>query len=252
MYLGIETSSAVSSIALADEHSFVGELTVSAGLTHSEQLVPHIEGLMKQCNITPADIAGIAVSIGPGSFTGLRIGMGTAKAMAYALNIPLVGIMTMDALAYNFYNSQHRIGILIDAQKKNVYEARYHWEEEQLICDQLPQVRARSEVIEELSQGTDITMVAGDGAVKAATAIEEAGGSIALAPLLLRMPKASSLLMAAIPHFTAGDTTDAMTLLPYYIRRSEAEVLWEKKHPDAARNEETPSVIVTDAVKEEP
>lgn len=104
MYLGIETSSAVSSVAVMDDQRLIGELTVQAGLTHSEQLVPHIELLLKQSGVAKTALTGIAVSIGPGSFTGLRIGMGTAKALAYALNIPLLGVMTMDGIAHNFGN----------------------------------------------------------------------------------------------------------------------------------------------------
>lgn len=118
MYLGIETSSAVSSVALMDTTKLVGELTVQAGLTHSEQLVPHIELLMQQSGVAKSDIEGIAVSIGPGSFTGLRIGLGTAKALAYAWQVPLLGVMTMDVLAHNFWQWEGLIAVMIDAQKR--------------------------------------------------------------------------------------------------------------------------------------
>ena len=101
MWLGIETSSLVSSVALMDEHNLIGELTIQAGLTHSEQLIPHIDMLLRASQVKKNELKGIIVSIGPGSFTGLRIGMGTAKAMAYALQIPLYGVMTMDSLARN-------------------------------------------------------------------------------------------------------------------------------------------------------
>ena len=101
MWLGIETSSLVSSVALMDETNLIGELTIQAGLTHSEQLIPHIDMLLRASQVKKNELKGIIVSIGPGSFTGLRIGMGTAKAMAYALQIPLYGVMTMDSLAHN-------------------------------------------------------------------------------------------------------------------------------------------------------
>ena len=83
MWLGIETSSLVSSVALMDEHNLIGELTIQAGLTHSEQLIPHIDMLLRASQVKKNELKGIIVSIGPGSFTGLRIGMGTAKAIAY-------------------------------------------------------------------------------------------------------------------------------------------------------------------------
>ena len=101
MWLGIETSSVVSSVAVMNECQLLGEITIQAGLTHSEQLVPHIQSLLEMTRVEKSDLKGIVVASGPGSFTGLRIGMGTAKAMAYALHLPLYGIMTMDGLARN-------------------------------------------------------------------------------------------------------------------------------------------------------
>ena len=138
MWLGIETSSLVSSLALLEGDTLLGELTMQAGLTHSEQLVPHIELLLDQAQVDKSDLTGIVVAIGPGSFTGLRIGMGTAKAMAYALHIPLYGAMTMDGMAYNVPYTDRLISVLIDAQKKNVYEAHYRWEGNQLLRIQDP------------------------------------------------------------------------------------------------------------------
>ena len=96
MWLGIETSSLVSSVALMDETNLIGELTIQAGLTHSEQLIPHIDMLLRASQVKKNELKGIIVSIGPGSFTGLRIGMGTAKAMAYALQIPWSSHRTME------------------------------------------------------------------------------------------------------------------------------------------------------------
>ena len=165
MYLGIETSSAVSSVAVMDEQRFIGELTVQAGLTHSEQLVPHIDLLLKQSGVAKTALKGITVSIGPGSFTGLRIGMGTAKALAYALNIPLMGVMTMDGLAHNFWQFSGVLAVMVDAQKKNVYEGRYRWAAGQLVCEQAPTVKTRDEALKAL--GSKI----GENAERAATLV---------------------------------------------------------------------------------
>ena len=115
MWLGIETSSLVSSVALMDEHNLIGELTIQAGLTHSEQLIPHIDMLLRASQVKKNELKGIIVSIGPGSFTGLRIGMGTAKAMAYALQIPLLMLRkSMYMLVY------------IDMKITNWYVKRIH------------------------------------------------------------------------------------------------------------------------------
>ena len=115
-----------------NENQLLGEITIQAGLTHSEQLVPHIQSLLEMARVQKTDLKGIVVASGPGSFTGLRIGMGTAKAMAYALRIPLYGVMTMDSLARNIPYTTDIICTVIDAQKKHVYAALYTYEDSQL------------------------------------------------------------------------------------------------------------------------
>lgn len=124
MWLGIETSSLVSSVALMDEHNLIGELTIQAGLTHSEQLIPHIDMLLRASQVKKNELKGIIVSSGPGSFTGLRIGMGTAKAMAYALQIPLYGVMTMDSLARNVHIQIVQF-VLLSMHRKSMYMLVY-------------------------------------------------------------------------------------------------------------------------------
>ena len=138
MWLGIETSSVVSSVAVMNESQLLGEITIQAGLTHSEQLVPHIQSLLEMTRVEKSDLKGIVVASGPGSFTGLRIGMGTAKAMAYALHIPLYGVMTMDGLARNIPYTTDTICTVIDAQKKHVYAALYAYDGERLQVKEEP------------------------------------------------------------------------------------------------------------------
>jgi len=127
MWLGIETSSVVSSVAVMNESQLLGEITIQAGLTHSD-----IQSLLEMTRVEKSDLKGIVVASGPGSFTGLRIGMGTAKAMAYALHIPLYGVMTMDGLARNIPYTTDTICTVIDAQKKHVYAALYAYDGERL------------------------------------------------------------------------------------------------------------------------
>lgn len=249
MYLGIETSSAVSSVALMDTTKLVGELTVQAGLTHSEQLVPHIELLMQQSGVAKSDIEGIAVSIGPGSFTGLRIGLGTAKALAYAWQVPLLGVMTMDVLAHNFWQWEGLIAVMIDAQKKNVYEGLYRWEDNQMRCVQEPTVKVRTDALTTLGELKEPITVVGDGIIKVAATVSDFGTNLTVGPNTMRIPRASSLLLAALPRFLRQEPDEALTVAPYYIRRSEAEVVWDAKHPELAAQMkgQEPTVVVTEA-----
>ena len=119
--LAIDTATQVSSVAVADEGRLLAELTMQGKLTHSETLLPHIEQVLKMAAVAKEDLTGIAISNGPGSFTGLRIGLAAAKAMSYVLNIPLVGVSTLQALAYQLPVPGVRLMCLLDAQKGNAY-----------------------------------------------------------------------------------------------------------------------------------
>ena len=256
MWLGIETSSLVSSLALLEGDTLLGELTMQAGLTHSEQLVPHIELLLDQAQVDTSDLTGIVVAIGPGSFTGLRIGMGTAKAMAYALQIPLYGAMTMDGMAHNVPYTDRLISVLIDAQKKNVYEARYRWKGNQLVRIQDPMVKAAADLVQELEDQGQATLFLGDGIKRVQKLVADRTSSVegvplfTIAPPTVAIPRAGAMLLAA--RDLNGDLrpSDPMTMIPYYIRRSEAEVMWEDKHKDDPEAlAQNPQVTVVETVK---
>lgn len=256
MWLGIETSSLVSSLALLEGDALLGELTMQAGLTHSEQLVPHIELLLDQAQVDKSDLTGIVVAIGPGSFTGLRIGMGTAKAMAYALNIPLYGAMTMDGMAYNVPYTDRLISVLIDAQKKNVYEARYRWKGNQLVRIQDPMVKAAVDLVQELEDQGQATLFLGDGIkrvqklVADRTSASEDVPLFTIGPATVAIPRAGAMLLAARDFNGGLNPSNPMTMIPYYIRRSEAEVMWEDKHKDDPEAlAQNPQVTVVETVK---
>lgn len=125
MLLAIDTSSLVLSCALAEKDRLVAEWTVQKRLTHSEQLIPHLDAMMKEAGVSKEDITAIAVSIGPGSFTGLRIGLATAKMAAYIWKVPIVGVDTLESLARNMEGAEAFILPLEDAQRGHVYAALY-------------------------------------------------------------------------------------------------------------------------------
>ena len=136
MILAIDTSTRVSSVALVEDGRVVAELNQDTRLTHSERLMPQIKQLLDIAEKTTRDLSAIAVSIGPGSFTGLRIGMATAKTMAYALGIPVVGVPTLDALAWNCPLDGVHLVPMLDAQKGNVYTARYRFAGGEMIVEE--------------------------------------------------------------------------------------------------------------------
>ena len=214
MLLAIDTSSLVLSCALAEEDRLIAEWTVQKRLTHSEQLIPHMDEMIKEAGVSKKDITAVAVSIGPGSFTGLRIGLATAKMLSYIWKVPLAG-------------AQAFILPLLDAQRGNVYAALYGafdemWQEEKEEAAPIDQVIEAA-----LTHGGPVIAV-GECADKYKDKLVSAG--IKLAPPHSRLARAGSVAMAGLKKIREGKTDSPLSILPNYIRRSEAEVLWEKQH----------------------
>ena len=230
--LAIDTASSVSSVAVASEGKLQAEVTVEAGRTHSETLLSHIEGALSFAGVERSALRGVTVSIGPGSFTGLRIGLATAKAIAYGLDIPLVGISTLAALALAFPVPDVHTLALMDAQKGNVYAQEFAWEtgtdgltlREQRALAILP----LAEVIASLEGTAKSVLLLGD-AMQKKTALA-LPANVRLAPIHARMPRAACVGLAALARLVRGAVDDPVTAAPLYLRRSEAEVLWEKRH----------------------
>ena len=125
--LALDTSSMTATVALFDDNKLIGEYTLNHKRSHSQKLMPMIEEIIKSCDLTPKEIDAFAVSLGPGSFTGLRIGIATVTAMAQALDKMVVGVPTLEALAFNLFNSEGLVCPIIDAQRDLVYTGVYQW-----------------------------------------------------------------------------------------------------------------------------
>ena len=230
MLLAIETATLASGVALATADKLVAEITVQTKKTHSERLMPYIEQLLELGQTAKEDISAIAVSIGPGSFTGLRIGLATAKALAYVWNVPVIGVSTLAALAYACPAANSLICPLLDAQKGNVYQAVYRWEKGVLQEVTAPRVIAHQEAVNELASQPLPVIMLGEGAVLFREAIAAAGDPIELAPPHVILPRAGSVALLGHRLLRQGIRHEVMALEPLYIRRSEAEVLWEQRH----------------------
>ncbi len=227
MLLAIDTSSLVLSCALAEKDRLVAEWTVQKRLTHSEQLLPHIDEMMKEAGVDKKEITAIAVSIGPGSFTGLRIGLATAKMAAYIWNVPIIGVDTLEALAWNMAASDTFVLPLMDAQRGNVYAALYGAFE--LLWKEAPaEVAPIDEVIAAAVKHGGPVVAVGECADKYKEKLLAA--CIRVAPPQSRCCRAGSVAMAGFARLEKGETDNPLTILPNYIRRSEAEVLWEQLH----------------------
>lgn len=225
--LAIDTATKVCTVALCRDKKILAEYSINMGMTHSEGLLPQLDQLLVRTGVKKEDIELLAVSMGPGSFTGLRIGLATAEAMAYSWQCYLHGVDTLKALAYNIPLEGKVLSPVLDAQKGNFYQALYEWKNGELV-ELLPvAVVSREQALERIAlQGTPALLLGEyEKLVK-----EGLPAFVQTAPESLRMPKGSSVALAAQADFDAENDKKIFGLEPYYIRRSEAEELWEKKH----------------------
>lgn len=235
LILAIETAAKVSSVALADGERIIAALTIENGLEHSATLVPNIGKLLAIAGKSKRDLTAVAVSIGPGSFTGLRIGLATAKGIAYGLQIPLVSVPTLKALAARFYDLPGvTVFSLADAQKKNAYCGIYRDGGEirpvQVIALEDAVTMAGSTVAE----GKGPVVILGDIAEKKLSHGVKLPAGVAVAGRAQVMPRADEVALLGARMLEAGDISDPMTAEPWYLRRSEAEELWDIRHPKTA------------------
>ncbi|MDI6736219.1 MAG: tRNA (adenosine(37)-N6)-threonylcarbamoyltransferase complex dimerization subunit type 1 TsaB [bacterium] len=215
--LGIETATPTGSVALIDDEEIISEYTYQGGLPHckldhSAWLMPAMDKLLKDAGLSCQDIEGIAVSSGPGSFTGLRIGVSTAKGLAQGLKIPVIGISTLDSLACNLPYTEKIICPVLDARKKEIYTALYKGS--QRLTDYL--VIPPQQIIEIISQPT---IFLGNGLKLYHGLLKESLPDVYFAPSSLWLPRASNLALLGLKDLKAGKQEDIYSFAPFYLRK---------------------------------
>ncbi|MEW6615229.1 MAG: tRNA (adenosine(37)-N6)-threonylcarbamoyltransferase complex dimerization subunit type 1 TsaB [Thermodesulfobacteriota bacterium] len=220
--LAIETSTMAGSVALVDDDELVSEYLLNIDITHSERLLLAIDCVMRDTMISMGEIDGFAISIGPGSFTGLRIGASTVKGLAYAVNKPVVGIPTLDAMAENISFTGYLICPILDARKKQVYTALYKRDAKNRLKKITPDLAINpGELLKKIQEKV---VFLGDGIKVYHTLIKEVLKDMAFfAPLNLRLPRAASVARLSLYQFKKNNVLDLNTFTPSYVRPSEAE-----------------------------
>lgn len=228
--LAIDTSSQVASVAILEDEKLLGEMTINHPRTHSQKLMPIIETLCSSLDLKISDMDRIAVAGGPGSFTGVRIGLSAAKALAHPFNLPVVMISSLKGLAYNLPGYDGVVCPVLDARRGEVYTAAFRWQSDSLITMIDDQPMLLSDLLERFKDGHAQRIVfLGDAAEKFKEQIQnELGARAVIAPPSHGMQKASSIAMAALRNPDQAVKYDEVKA--NYLRRSEAEVTWEKKH----------------------
>jgi len=224
--LALDTATGVCTVGLVQDGHVLAEYDISVGLTHSEGLMPQLDQMFARTGIKKEKVNRIAVSIGPGSFTGLRIGLAAAEAMAYAWQCGICGVNTLQAMAYNIPVDGVVLAPVLDAQKGNYYAAFYEWVSGELREVQPVEMADAETLLRQLQACGKSSLLLGE--CEKLLKLELPAG-VSVAPEQVRLPKASSVALAA-EGMDALTGEDVFSLRPYYIRKSEAEELWEKRH----------------------
>ncbi len=224
--LALETATMAGSAAILDDsEGLIGEIRVNINIAHSERLMPSVEWLLNASRVSIRDIDAFAVSIGPGSFTGLRIGLSTVKGFCYATGKPVVPVPTLDAFARTLPFCPFCICPMLDARRNEVYACLYKWEGG-VMKKILPETAVNpGDLLKEIKEKT---VFLGEGARIYEKLIKESlRGDAVFAPPETMTPRASTVAEIAAEKIKAGIFTDPIALVPFYIRKSEAEVRWK-------------------------
>lgn len=226
--LGIDTSSSSLSVAVMDDDLLKGEFTLNHKLTHSEQMMPLLDSLLSHLELKMSDIDLIGVSVGPGSFTGIRIGVAAVNAMAMALDIPVVGISSLEAMAYTAGETAYTIVSTFDAQRDRFYFNAYRFENSELKALEAEDVLEKEDLIKKL-ESYDKVLLLGD----AVFINEELPLNVKKAKRAVRYVRASSVCELAHRDYLLGKTGFAV---PVYLRKSQAEIQFEERMSKEVNN----------------
>ncbi|MGE5372105.1 MAG: tRNA (adenosine(37)-N6)-threonylcarbamoyltransferase complex dimerization subunit type 1 TsaB [Solirubrobacterales bacterium] len=228
--LCLDTATPVCGVAVADEYAVCYELIANNGLDHSRSLMTMVDSALKALGLTLNSLTAIAVTSGPGSFTGLRIGLAAAKGLAMAAGKPLIGVPTLEALAYTAGWGAGIICPVLNARKGEVYTAVFQGGESltRLTEDAALSPAGLAALLTERAAGAVVTFV-GDGWPVIAQTMSETGIQSRVPPAAFALPRPAALAQLAVQRCLQRQFDDVLALTPIYIRLSEAEVKLAQK-----------------------
>ncbi len=223
LLLAFETSAKAASVALHDGSKLLGESYQNTGLTHSQTLMVMAEDLLKQCGLKPQDVTAVAVAEGPGSFTGVRIGVAAAKGFAWGMEIPCYGVSTLEAMARSLGAFDGVICPVMDARRSQVYNALFY--ANQGILERVAPDRAISleDLETELKKYEKPIFLVGDGSILCYNTLSTAVSQLILPPEHRMHQRATGVALIAAEQTAAGIAPSGADLTPNYLRLSQAE-----------------------------
>ena len=228
--LAVDTSSQVASVAVMENDKLLGEYTINHKKTHSQKLMPMISELMKNIELVPRDIDVYAASSGPGSFTGLRIGITTIKAIAYAAQKPVISVPSLDVLAFNIPMTDSLVCPIMDARNNQVYTAIYKWEKSAPVNITEYMGIPIHELVQIIKGKNHNIIFVGDGVEIHKEYLKgELNDRCEFVPGNLLLQRASSVAQIALLKASQGVVENCFDMIPFYLRKSQAEREFEKR-----------------------
>jgi len=223
LILAFETSAKAGSVALLEDHTLLAESYQNTGLTHSQTVMSMAQALLESCGYSARDLGAVAVAAGPGSFTGVRIGVAAAKGLAWGGQIPCYGVSTLEAMARNLGVYDGLVVAAMDARRSQVYNAVFRAEKG--VLTRITEDRAISleDLGKELQTENSPIFLVGDGSILCYHTLKEVVPGLVLPPEHRMHQRAAGVGLVAADQIDAGETGDAAALQPNYLRLSQAE-----------------------------
>lgn len=226
--LGIETATLAVGCALGGQEGVLASFHAAHGRYHTEVLTPAIDSMCTYARIDLKEVSCVAVDVGPGLFTGLRVGVATAKAMAFALRVPMIGFSSLDLLAFPVRWSSRCIVPVIDGRRGEIFWAQYRQVSGGVQRLTEPRVSTPEELVAELQASGKAALLVGDGALRYASAFADVANA-ELGTVGNAYPTASALVELAQPRALKEEFVQPSELAPLYLRKSDAEVNWDRR-----------------------
>lgn len=221
--LALETSAVAASAAVCENEALIAQSFQRTGLTHSATLMPMVESMLKNAGLTLAEMDVIAVAAGPGSFTGLRIGVSAAKGLAWPLDKPCAEVSTLEAMAWQMSGMDGLVCAAMDARRQQVYNALFDLKDGMPVRLTPDRAISLDDLQSELANAEKTQILVGDGAHLCYNAFQKLGYPVKMAPPHLQYQTAWGVARCALEQARSGQLTDAAGLAPNYHRLSQAE-----------------------------
>ena len=226
--VAIETSTPQVSVAIGSDREIFGRIQV-AGQARQEHVTPALSTLLGWTGISLDQVGGFAVGIGPGLFTGLRVGVQSAKTLAQSTGCPIVGVASLDALAYAVRFTHRRILAVIDGRRGEVFSATYAPVPGGVVRETDMAVYSPEALLAEISARPADVLAVGDGAILYRDVLAEAGARVEFGSPALAHPDAAALVELAVPRLVREEHDRLVDVVPLYLRKSDAEIAWDRR-----------------------